>query len=74
MQAELSFDTKIAKIVKYVNNDIVFVLKPGSEMLAKIQKGFHNILRLSAGKDIDIAIICFYEELAVSIVGEMLSH
>jgi hypothetical protein len=68
------FGTKIAKIAKHANKDIISVLKPGSEMLAVIQKGFNNILRLRAGTETEIAITCFYEELAVSVIGDVLCH
>lgn len=66
------FGVRIAKVVKHANNDIVSILKPGSEMLAVIQKGFHNILRLRTKENAEIAITCFFEELPVSGVGEVL--
>lgn len=68
------FGTNIANIVKRVNKDVVSVLEPGSHMLAKIQNGFHNILRLRAETNNGISITCFYEELVVSTIGEVLCH
>ncbi|KAH0536621.1 hypothetical protein FGG08_006515 [Glutinoglossum americanum] len=64
------FGTNITNIVKRANADIVSVLKPGSEMLANIQDGFHSILRLRINEGTEIAITCFFEELSVVVVGE----
>ncbi|KAI9855850.1 MAG: hypothetical protein M1813_009369 [Trichoglossum hirsutum] len=64
------FGGRIAKIMKHANTDIVSVLKPRSEMLAKVQDGFYNVLRLREKENTQIAITCFYEELAVPLAGE----
>jgi hypothetical protein len=61
----------IANVVKHANPDIVSVLKPGSEMLASVQKGFHNILRLRKDEGTEIAITCFFEEHALWLLGEV---
>lgn len=66
------FGTDVARMVKHVNPDIVSVLRPGSEMLANIQSGFHQLLRLRKEEDAEISITCFYEELPLSIIGEVL--
>jgi len=67
-----TFGTNIANIVKRTNKDIVSILRPGSEMLADVQDGFHNILRLRKEEGTEIAVTCFYEELALPGVGEVL--
>jgi hypothetical protein len=61
----------MANIVRRANSDIVSVLRPGSEMLATIQNGFHNMLRSRKDEGAEIAITCFYEELPVLMVGEV---
>lgn len=66
-----TFGNNIANIVKRTNKDIVSVLRPGSEMLADVQDGFHNILRLRKEEGTDINITCFYEELPLPGVGEV---
>jgi len=68
------FGINITNIVKRANTDIVSVLKPGSEMLANIQNGFHSILRSRMKEGTEIAITCFFEELMVPVVGEVLCH
>ena len=65
----VSFGAKITHLVRRTNKDILSVLSPGSEMLAVIQKAFHNILRLRIEEGKGISITCFYEELALPIVG-----
>lgn len=66
------FGTNLARAVKHANADIVAVLKPGSEMLANIQSGFHHTLRLRKEEGAEISITCFYEELPLAIIGEVL--
>ena len=63
--------TDLVQIMRKANKEIVSVLQPGSEMLAEVQRGFHNIMRLRAEEGSDIAITCFYEELPLPIVGEV---
>ncbi|KAI8634401.1 hypothetical protein F5Y19DRAFT_210212 [Xylariaceae sp. FL1651] len=55
-------------LCKKTNKSIVRILQPDSELLALIQKKFHEILRL---RQIDhpIQITCFYEELSLPVVG-----
>jgi len=74
LAAWAKFGTNIAQIVKRTNTDIVSILRSGSEMLANIQNGFHNILRTRKGEGTEIAITCFYEELPLPMVGEVLCH
>ena len=66
-----SFGTRMVSLLKRANKDIVGVLEPGSEMLRLVEKNFHNILRLRKDKGSEISIICFYEELAVTRIGEV---
>lgn len=69
LAAWATFGSKIANILNSANSDIVAVLKPGSEVLARIQKIFHGIVRsrLKGGRDLHMS--CFYEELPVKVVG-----
>lgn len=62
---------KLAKAVTRPAKNIVHVLKPDSEVLAAIQNGFHNLLRLRRDEGLEIFITCFYEELPFPLVGEV---
>ena len=64
-----SFCTAMLNLVKKTNKAIVQVLDPESEMLASIQKRFHEILRLRLAKGQPICITCFYEEISLPILG-----
>ena len=66
-----SFGTRMINVLKRANEDIVGVLKPGSEMLRVVEKNFHNILRLRKEEGSEISITCFYEELPVIGIGEV---
>ena len=57
-------------VLKQTNSEIVAVLKRDSEVLARIQSGFHAMIR-SRSKDglRPIEITCFYEELPLPGVG-----
>jgi hypothetical protein len=74
LAAWAKYGAKIAKIAKHANLDIISVLKPGSEMLARVQKDFHSILRLRKDEGTEIAITCFFEEHTVPVVGEVLFY
>ncbi|KAL9053755.1 MAG: hypothetical protein Q9162_004553 [Coniocarpon cinnabarinum] len=65
--------TRMAKMLKQANEEIVAVLKPGSEMLRLIQNNFHTILDLRKKEGRDIAITSFFEELPVFAVGEAMT-
>lgn len=65
------FATSIAKLVKHPNSNIVSVLRPGSEMLARIQDGFHSLLRQRRNEESEIAVTCFYEELPLHRIGKV---
>ena len=66
-----SFGTHLANIVKRPNQDLLQVLKPGSEMLHLVENDFHKILRLRKEEDTEISITCFYEELDVRPIGQV---
>lgn len=63
------FSAAMMNVVRRTNKAIVQVLDPDSEMLAAIQKRFHQILRLRLANGSPISITCFYEELALPVLG-----
>ncbi|SLM33794.1 nacht and ankyrin domain protein [Lasallia pustulata] len=71
LAAWAKFGSTIAKTIKHVNSDIVSVLKPGSEILARVQDGFHGLLRLRRNEESEIAVTCFFEELPLPLVGKV---
>lgn len=71
LAAWAKFGTTVARIIKYPNFDIVSVLRPGSEMLARVQDGFHGLLRMRVNEGSEIAITCFFEELPLPVVGKV---
>ncbi|KAA6407760.1 MAG: hypothetical protein FRX48_08598 [Lasallia pustulata] len=71
LAAWAKFGSTIAKTIKHVSSDIVSVLKPGSEMLARVQDGFHGLLRLRRNEESEIAVTCFFEELPLPLVGKV---
>jgi hypothetical protein len=58
-------------IIKQTNSQIVEVLKRHSQMLAKVQDGFHTMVqaRGKAGQPIEIS--CFFEELPLPGIGQV---
>ena len=62
----------MTNMLKKTNLSLVDVLKPDSEVLARIQQEFHTMIRarLDAGRP-QIKITCFYEDLPVRGVGEV---
>jgi hypothetical protein len=57
-------------LLKQTNSKIVDVLKHDSEVLARIQDGFHTIVKEhSTAETPRIEVTCFYEELPVLGVG-----
>lgn len=71
LAAWAKFGTNIAGVIKHANSDIVSVLRPGSEMLAGAQGGFHGLLRMRRNEGSEIAVTCFYEELPLPVVGKV---
>lgn len=65
--------TRMLRILRHANTDIVGVLDPGSEMLREVEKGFHIMLRQRKDRGSEIFVTCFYEELPVTAIGEVLS-
>ena len=67
--------TSIAKVVKRLNENIVSVLQPDSEVLARIHQDFHTMLRArnDEGKS-KVRIVCFYEDLDMPGVGAVRSN
>lgn len=63
--------TRMVGILRRTNKDIVKVLKPESEMLREVQKDFHNVLTHRKNEESAISITCFYEQLAVTGIGEV---
>ena len=66
-----SVATQLANIVKRPNQDLLGILKPGSEMLHLVENDFHKILRLRKDEESEISITCFYEELDVRPIGQV---
>ncbi|KAI9710416.1 MAG: hypothetical protein M1812_007452 [Candelaria pacifica] len=62
----------IASVVRTTNMSLLNVLKPESEVLARIQQEFHTMLRARRNQGLEpLKITCFYEELAVRGIGEI---
>ncbi|KAK5655837.1 hypothetical protein OQA88_5376 [Cercophora sp. LCS_1] len=63
---------QISSTVKKINTDLLKVLEPESEVLARIQGDFHAMLRSRADQGRpNLSITCFFEELPVKGVGEI---
>lgn len=57
-------------LVKTTNNDLLNILKPDSEVLARIQHDFHSMLNVRRDNRLPvIKTSCYYEELPVKGVG-----
>lgn len=63
------YGAKLLNIVKRTNKEIVRVLESDSEMLAMIQKKFHEMLRSRQANNQPIAITCFHEEKPFPVLG-----
>jgi hypothetical protein len=62
----------LVNIVKTANVDLVNTLKPDSEVLARVQREFHTMLRTPINpSNSPLKITCFYEELGVRGAGEV---
>ncbi|KAL8831007.1 MAG: hypothetical protein Q9191_001103 [Dirinaria sp. TL-2023a] len=71
LAAWAKFGTSIARTVKHANTNIVSVLEPGSEMLARVQDEFHGLLRKRKDEKSEMQITCFYEELPLHVIGKI---
>lgn len=63
---------KLAKsvgVLRQTNAEIIAVLKTESEILARIQRSFHSIIRSRVKGLKPIDITCFYEQLPLPVVG-----
>lgn len=60
-------------LIKQTNPKILDVLNSDSEVLARVQTGFHNMVRARAESEPSrsIKITCFYEELPLPGLGEV---
>ena len=58
-------------VVKQTNSKIVEILKRDSEVLARIQDGFHTMVRARSQEGQPIEISCFFEELPLPVVGQV---
>ncbi|KAL8819638.1 MAG: hypothetical protein Q9191_007691 [Dirinaria sp. TL-2023a] len=61
----------LASPIVRTNRDILTVLEPGSEILRLVENSFHSILRRREEEGTKIQITCFYEELPVTGLGEI---
>jgi hypothetical protein len=64
-----AFWAAAAGLVKTTNTSIVQILHPGSEVLAMVQRKFHEVLRVRQSRGSAINIACFYEELEMGPAG-----
>ncbi|KAH7012605.1 uncharacterized protein B0I36DRAFT_52432 [Microdochium trichocladiopsis] len=58
-------------IIKQTNTEIVAVLRRDSEVLARIQDGFHTMVQSRGKEGQPIEISCFFEELPLPGVGQV---
>ena len=58
-------------IIKQTNTQIVEVLRRDSEVLARIQGGFHNMVLVRGKEAQPIEITCFFEELPLPGIGQV---
>ncbi|KAK4117981.1 hypothetical protein N657DRAFT_659810 [Parathielavia appendiculata] len=58
-------------IIKQTNTQIVEVLKRDSEVLARIQDGFHSMVLARGREGQPIEISCFFEELPLPGIGQV---
>ncbi|KAL8722147.1 MAG: hypothetical protein Q9181_007550 [Wetmoreana brouardii] len=69
LEAWATVGRRMVSLLVQTNKDIVNILNPDSEMLHMVENSFHTIIRQR--KDNPIEITCFYEELPVKGVGEI---
>ncbi|KAL8697121.1 MAG: hypothetical protein Q9201_007298 [Fulgogasparrea decipioides] len=63
---------RFLRYFRRVNHETLAILDRKSEVMARIRRNFHTMLRgRDQKKDREIAIICFYEELPVRFIGEI---
>ena len=65
--------SKFLQYFRQVSQQTLEVLKQKSEVMARIRHDFHTILRgLAQNKNGEIVIVCFYEEIPIRAVGEVI--
>lgn len=65
--------SKFLQYFRRVNHGTLEILQQKSEVMARIRQDFHTMLRgRDQCKDKEIAIVCFYEELPVRMIGEVI--
>lgn len=72
--AELAvIGSKFLRYFRQVNHGTLEILQQKSEVMARIRHDFHTMLRgRDQSRDRAIAIVCFYEELPVRTIGEVI--
>ncbi|KAL2056045.1 hypothetical protein ABVK25_003687 [Lepraria finkii] len=64
--------SKFLQYFRRVNQGTLEILQQKSEVMGRIRQDFHTMLRgRDRNKEKEIAIICFYEELPVRAIGEI---
>ena len=64
--------SKLLQCFRRLNQSNLEVLQQKSEVMARIRQDFHTMLRgWTQRKKTEIVIVCFYEELSVRAVGEV---
>ena len=71
LEAWATVGRRMVSILTQTNKDIVNVLNPDSELLHMVENNFHTILRQR--KNDPIELTCFFEELAVKGIGEVVN-
>lgn len=63
---------KFLGMFKQTSTEMLKVLQQDSEVLARIQEEFHTMIRVRSRQlKEEITITCFFEELPLPIIGEM---
>ncbi len=67
--------SRFLQYFRRINHETLAILQQKSEVMARIRQDFHTMLRgRDQSEDKQIAIICFYEELPVHAIGEVISY
>lgn len=65
-------DSRFLQYFWRVNQQTLEILEQKSEIMTRIRQDFHMMLRgLDRDQEMELAIICFYEELSMRIVEEI---
>ena len=65
--------SKFLQYFRRVNQGTLEILQQKSEVMARIRQDFHTMLRgRDQSAERETAIVCFYEELPVRAVGEVI--